>query len=220
MALPSLLTPLQKNFLAEFFKQPTGQEFFLTGGTALAEFYLRHRYSEDIDLFTLSDSALHEVSISLPALTLNLGATFEERLRTSSFQQAFIHAPDGENLKIDFVRDVGPQFGNHKIFDGISVDSLLNIAVNKATAIFGRAAGKDFVDLYYLLKQGFDFDELTQLAKQKDPGLTEFYLAGMLRHVRQIKALPNMIQPLDLEVLCVFFERLAEQTVLKIKPPK
>ena len=25
--------------------------FYLTGGTALAEFYLKHRYSEDLDFF-------------------------------------------------------------------------------------------------------------------------------------------------------------------------
>lgn len=40
------------------------------------------------------------------------------------------------------------QFGEHEQTDNVVLDSLLNIAVNKVTAIFGRAAIKDFVDLY------------------------------------------------------------------------
>ncbi|MFA0732219.1 MAG: hypothetical protein LKKZDAJK_002880 [Candidatus Fervidibacter sp.] len=46
-----LLSPLQRDFLGQFFRQR--RDFFLTGGTALAAFYLFHRRSEDIDLFTL-----------------------------------------------------------------------------------------------------------------------------------------------------------------------
>jgi predicted nucleotidyltransferase component of viral defense system len=219
MAQPSLLTPLQQAFLAEFFKQPVGQEFFLTGGTALAEFYLRHRYSADIDLFTLNDAALRDLSASLPAIARNLDATLEERVRTSSFQQAFIRVPE-EELKIDLVRDVGAQFGEHNIFGNVIVDSELNIAINKITVIFGRTAPKDFVDLYFLLKKGYDLDELMQMAKEKDLGFTEFYFAGMLHENRRIATLPRMIEPLTVEELHAFFEPLATQIMLRLKPPE
>ena len=40
-----------------------GESFFLTGGTALSVFYLHHRRSEDIDLFTLSLQSLNEISL-------------------------------------------------------------------------------------------------------------------------------------------------------------
>lgn len=68
MESPSLLTPSQKAFLTEFFKQPVGQEFFLTGGTALAEYYLHHRYSEDIDLFTMDHGALQLIESDIPSI--------------------------------------------------------------------------------------------------------------------------------------------------------
>jgi hypothetical protein len=42
---------LQRDFLYSFFAQPASAPFVLTGGTALAAFYLQHRVSEDIDLF-------------------------------------------------------------------------------------------------------------------------------------------------------------------------
>ena len=49
----SILTTKQLDFLelVQQDKQITSR-FYFTGGTTLAEFYLQHRLSEDIDLFT------------------------------------------------------------------------------------------------------------------------------------------------------------------------
>jgi predicted nucleotidyltransferase component of viral defense system len=219
MTQPNLLTPTQQSFLEAFFAQRAGQEFFLTGGTALAAFYLRHRYSEDLDLFTLSETALQDVSNSLPAIAEKLGAVVEDRFRTVSFRQAFIRV-GAEELKIDLIRDVGAQFGEHRRFGDIIVDSELNIAVNKVTALFGRAAPKDFVDLYFLLKKGYTLDELMRMAKEKDLGFTEFYFAGMLHESRRVTSLPPMIEPLTVRELQDFFEPLANRIIARIKPPE
>ncbi len=220
MSQSSLLTPLQSAFLNAFFTLPAGRQFFLVGGTALAEFYLRHRYSEDIDLFTLDEDAFQEIGTRLTIVAADSGATLKERIASSHFRQVFLQAPGQPELKIDLVRDVGPQFGEHTRVGNVVVDSLLNIAVNKVTALFGRAASKDFVDLYFLLGRRFQLDDLIPLAKEKDPGLTEFYLAGMLRRVAGIKQLPRMIYPLTPEELRTFFLPLAEQIMLKTKPPE
>lgn len=45
----SALTPLQQDLVREFFARE--QRFFLTGGGALAGFYLKHRETEDLDFF-------------------------------------------------------------------------------------------------------------------------------------------------------------------------
>jgi predicted nucleotidyltransferase component of viral defense system len=50
-----IITQFQREFLESFFEQT--QAFFLTGGTALSAFYLHHRYSQDIDLFTVQKKA-------------------------------------------------------------------------------------------------------------------------------------------------------------------
>ena len=44
------LTPLKRAFLDAFFAE--NRSFFLTGGSALGIFYLDHRRSYDLDLFT------------------------------------------------------------------------------------------------------------------------------------------------------------------------
>lgn len=218
MKPPSVLTPFQRAFLRAFFKQPAGEKFFLAGGTALAEYYLQHRYSQDIDLFTLDEDAFAEAWLSLPAVVARLGGTYRERVSTITFRQMYIHVADQPELKIDFVRDAGPQFGEHQVLDGVIVDSELDLAVNKVTALFGRAATKDFVDVYFLLKKGYNLDQLIELAKEKDPGFSEFYFAIMLRQYQRIESISGMIKPLTLEELHQFFESLSRQVMLKIKP--
>src|SRR5947209_4431075 len=46
------LVPAQRALLAAFGASPLAKSFYLTGGTALAAFYLHHRDSDDLDFFT------------------------------------------------------------------------------------------------------------------------------------------------------------------------
>jgi fumarylacetoacetate (FAA) hydrolase family protein len=95
----------------------------------------------------------------------------------------------------------------------------MNIAVNKVTAL-SRLAARDYVDLFFLAKAGFAFDELLERAKQKDRGLEEFYLAMALRAVEKIEPadLPKMLKPLDLDELKAYFLALAVTIAQRVKP--
>ena len=218
MSQGSLLTPLQREFLKEFFARQTGQLFFLTGGTALAEYYFQHRFSEDIDLFTTDDAGLELARQEVPQISAQLEATLTSVLSTPTFQRFELVRADEPPLKLDFVRDVDFQFGQHRQFDGVIVDSLENMGANKVTAIFGRTASKDFVDLYFMLKAGEQLDNFISDAKEKDTGLTELWLAGMMRQVQNIRSLPEMIKPVEIEELKTFFLKLADDLFRKIKP--
>ena len=70
----TILTPKQLEFLEYVSSDPAiTKNFYWTGGTVLAEFYLQHRLSEDIDLFTVehevnpiqTDAFLKKISIPL-----------------------------------------------------------------------------------------------------------------------------------------------------------
>ncbi len=55
-----LTDPFQRAFLRLFADLPDQEQFYLAGATALAEFYLGHHLSFDLDLFTAeSDLILH-----------------------------------------------------------------------------------------------------------------------------------------------------------------
>lgn len=217
MSVANILTPLQSDFLREFFANPIGRQFFLTGGTALAAFYFHHRLSEDLDLFTTQDGALEQMRRELPDLARRLQCSLSSGISTPTLAQFFLTRHNA-SVMIDLVRDVDVQCGEHRIHDGVIVDALENIGANKITAIFGRTDAKDFVDLYFILQSGCAFETLLRMAQQKDTGLSEFYLAGMMRRVSQLTRLPKMVKPLDLEVLQKFFLQLADDLLLSIKP--
>lgn len=213
------LTPLQKAFLEVFFASPIGERFFLTGDTALAAFHLYHRLSDDLDLFTLDDLALEAAVRPVEDVAADLGCTMERTRVSQYFQQFFLAHPQQEHpLKIDMVRDFGPQYGEHLTDGRIIVDALDNIAANKLLALFGRADIKDFVDLYFILQAGYDFDDLFARAQRKGAGLTRFYLVGMLRQISQQKHLPTMVKPLQLATLQTFFMDLAQRLMSELNP--
>ena len=209
------LTPLQASVLESFFAAAAGQQFYLTGGTALAAFHLHHRASVDLDLFTLDDLALREADILLPQLAASMNCRLGAMRRTEHYREVFLEPETGDPLKIDMVRDFGPQYGEHIRLGQVIVDSIENIGANKLTAILGRTEPKDFVDLYFILRAGYSFDDLLAKAQTKDLGLHPFYLAGSLRQVRNFRRLPTTTPPLTLSELqydmLVLADRLLDQ---------
>jgi hypothetical protein len=206
-----ILTPFQLKFLEGFFSSPLAQSFFLTGGTALAAYHLGHRLSIDIDLFTLKQEDFERMPNELRAIAAQAGWTLRETVNGLTFKQYIVSVANEPPLKVDLVRDAGQVFGEQLVVNGVRVDALDNIAVNKVTAIFGRAAAKDFVDLYFILQAGYTMEQLLPLAKEKDLGLTEFYLGNMMAQVQRITELPTMLNPVSLEEIKAYFTRLAEQ---------
>lgn len=213
-----ILTPLQQDFLVRFFAVPVGQRFWLTGGTALAAFYFHHRVSDDLDLFTLDEIALTAIIQPLHDIAAEIGCVLTTTRLSDYFLQAVL-TEKGSLLKLDLVREVGPQFEEKHICNGIVVDSLDNIAVNKVTAILGRADAKDFVDLYFILQAGYDLKHLIAQAKQKDLGLTEFYLGHMMRQVIRLDSMLELRQPLSLEKLQEFYLEMADELLREASPP-
>lgn len=100
-----VLTPFQVDFLRAFARTPLNSRFHLTGGTALAAFYLRHRLSEDLDFFTSDGTAILEV----PAVVMELGRAlrFDVRVERSlpHFFDADLILPGGALTKVDFAVD-------------------------------------------------------------------------------------------------------------------
>lgn len=217
--MSQILNQLQSDLLIAFFNLPLADQFVLTGGTALAAYYLQHRLSEDLDLFTLDREAFEEVSPSARSLAEALDATCDDRRLSPHLHQAFF-SRGNEQVKMDIVLDAGPWFGTPQNLDGVKVDALENIAANKIVAMFGRATPRDFADLYFILNEtDLALDDLLGMAKQKDTGLHEFYLAGWIhQEAPKLQRLPPMIKPLDIETLKKFGEELARIIMLRAKP--
>ncbi|MBI5620570.1 nucleotidyl transferase AbiEii/AbiGii toxin family protein [Candidatus Gottesmanbacteria bacterium] len=207
---------LQDTFLSAFYTTRFAEDFYLTGGTALARYYFHHRESVDLDLFTQHQTLdFAQVNQEIILLSKHLGLTLDKQVVTGTFLQ-YIYK---EGLKVDLVKDIPVHFGAIKIEGGVRIDSLENIGSNKVLAIFGRTEAKDFIDLYFLLQETeYTLDHLYTLATKKDVGLTEFYLAYAMDKVGEATNDPVMLRPYDREKAILFYKEVSKKLFLKIKP--
>jgi hypothetical protein len=146
----SQLDPLQRDVLREFFARE--RSFFLTGGAALAGFYLGHRKTEDLDLFSAPGTDLAVGDRALAAAALACGATVRAQNASPDFHRWLVSRGD-ESTLVDLVIDRAPMIETTKaVFDGVRVDSLREIAANKICTLVGRTETKDLRDLRLLLE--------------------------------------------------------------------
>jgi predicted nucleotidyltransferase component of viral defense system len=91
---------LQDKFLKEFFSESFASDFYLTGGTALSRFYLNHRLSDDIDLFTQNQKIdLSHVNSLVLKILDKLNLKIINQVNTDTFLQYITHSKSGNTLK-------------------------------------------------------------------------------------------------------------------------
>jgi predicted nucleotidyltransferase component of viral defense system len=208
-----ILTPLQKKLLNAVGKSDLKGDFYLTGGTALSAFYLKHRISEDLDFFTGTPK---RVAIALPSvkeIAEVLGLELEVVREFDTYIEVVLSDESGATVRCDFAQD-SPYRLAEPVFEeeyGIYVDSLVDICCNKLSALFDRAEPKDFVDVFFLAKEYKPFAEMVNTAKKKHIGFDEYWLAVALGQAAKIEVLPSMVKTLSLEEMKVFFEERAAE---------
>jgi predicted nucleotidyltransferase component of viral defense system len=213
---------LQDRFLERFFASLLADHFYLTGGTALARFYFHHRESLDLDLFTNDfEQDFAQVNQVVLGILHALELRITSQVATETFVQYIVTDAAETSLKVDLVKDVPIHFGEPLTRNGVRVDSLDNIGSNKVLAVFGRTDAKDFIDLYWILHYTeLKFDPLFQQAKQKDLGLSEFYLAYALQNIEKIRLFPRMLEPLNWDEIKTYFQVLSQDLLTRIKPDR
>lgn len=186
--------------------------FYLTGGTALSEFYLKHRFSDDLDFFTNEkEFPRFEIEAFAEVIKKEIKAN-EVEYRHIYDRRIFFFKKDNEELKMEFTYYPFSLLNSPNNFNGLLTDSLEDIAANKFMALMDRIEAKDFVDLFFLFKEfGFNVDKIKSLIAQKfNFNLDVVTIGSELAKVRNLTELPRMIKPLTMSELKLFFEELAK----------
>ena len=214
-----ILTAFQKRILLAISQSPLRETFFLTGGTALSAFYLQHRYSEDLDFFTEIPGEVSRIVPALEKICQNLNADIEINRRYKTFLNCTLTSEENEHVKIDFAQDVPFRLQPlvYKEEFGIYIDNSLDVACNKFSALFDRAETKDFVDIFWIDKTLFTFDEIYENAKKKHVGLDDYWLAISLQKVNLVEELPRMVVSLTIEELKEFFNNKVENLMRELQ---
>lgn len=208
-------TPEQKIIFDQISKNNyIASNFYFTGGTALSAFYLGHRFSEDLDFFSQKKFDNNYISSQIIAWSKKMGFTFRSQFKevVYIFNITF---NDKRILKLDFGYYPYKQLEKGVVFEGIIIDSLLDLAVNKLLSINQRADAKDFVDLYFLLGK-FTIWDLIEGAKIKFNMETDPWLLSTdFLKIEEFDILPKMIRPLSLTELKQFFREKAKELAKK-----
>lgn len=137
--------PAQRALLARLFATGLLDGFFLTGGTCLSVFYLHHRVSRDLDVFTTEDRDLAEIGGRLQAIL--------RPQRTIAGARTYWSAVV-DDIRLDLVVDPLSMPGPRPTvsIDGtlVAIDVPENIGPNKISALVSRGAARDAVDCYVL----------------------------------------------------------------------
>ena len=218
-----ILSPFQNKILKAFTEIEESKAFYLTGGTALSVFYLAHRLSEDFDLFTSDELLIAIVARKFKLKLETLGIQIQEIRNFSSFWEAIASQGD-QSFKIQLAYDSPFVLSQPIEKENLRIHSFEDIAAGKLLALFGRAEERDFIDIYFIVKNGgITLDRLIDLAKKKDPGLDEYYLAIAFA---QSEKLPDdaaqlkvsLLIPIDPKEVKAFFSAQAVQLLEKHQP--
>ncbi len=163
---------------------PVFADFILVGGTALS-LQIGHRLSVDIDFFTRKEFDSQEM-----LEYLEHKYRFQEQYRHSNILKGIINGVFVDLLRHDY-KYVAEHFQN----EGIKLASKQDIAAMKVNAITGNGTRiKDFVDIYFLLKE-FSFSEVIGFYKTKYDSRNDFHAIKSLTYFDDIieKEWPIMI---------------------------
>jgi predicted nucleotidyltransferase component of viral defense system len=207
--MKTILSDFQRRVLVLFKKSPLVKNFYLAGGTALAEFYLKHRKSEDLDFFTQEELDLNRLKrfSGLVQKTIKLDKIeFQHGLGLYTF----FFCPRGEvaKYKIDFGQYPFGTIKPLKKIEGLLVEDLYDIAVDKAHTISVRPRSRDFIDLYFILQQEkkWRFGDLVKRAFEKfELRVDPLQLGENLLQVEKLADWPIMLKSIDLKALRSFF---------------
>lgn len=130
------------------------RSFYLVGGTAIA-LHIGHRRSIDFDLFTISKLRKSEIRNKLTRVPFK-----QVRLSEDTDQLHIVI----NGIKTTFFNF--PYLIDHPVKVGhyISIPTLLTLTSMKAFALERRAKWKDYVDLYFIMRDHYSIEDISKEA--------------------------------------------------------
>ena len=139
------LLPLVQQFI---------HEYYLVGGTAIA-LHIGHRRSIDFDLFKFNSLNPKNIVDKITAFKTPYIIT----RRVTEQLNAIIH-----DVKFTFFQYPFKIEAKCRFEDKLKLPELLDLAAMKAYALGRRSKWKDYVDLYFIVKNYYSVDQISQRA--------------------------------------------------------
>lgn len=213
MEQKKLLNTEQLKFLGAFSKdKEIAQNFYLSGGTALTAYYIPYRFSQDLDFFSEKEFNPLTISVFLKKFKKEIGYKKFDFQKSFNRNLYFLYIGN-KILKVEFTYYPFSTLVKAKMVDGIKLDSILDIAVNKVFTISQNPRTRDFLDLYFIIKQeNFDFFDLLKKARLKfDWHIDSINLGTQLMESLNIRDYPKLVKKIDDKKWQQFYLKIAKK---------
>jgi len=210
--MKTILTPFQKAIFEEICQDKfITDNFVFGGGTALSEFYLQHRLSEDLDFFTENEIPFEKIRRSMDKIAKKLKIKSVEYREIQSAKVFFLKSGK-EMVKTDFNFFPYYHFEKGKKYKNLKIQSLADIATSKLDTILTRNQARDFVDFYFLQKERqFSLEFLLKKIKEKSRWQVDpLFLASCFLKAESLHDYPKMIKDFSKKDMISYFINLAK----------
>lgn len=172
----------------------------------LSGVHLRHRLTRDLDLFVHDRVEHRQLVRRLSELATEL------HLELSIVRDGgdFVRCSLGDNFELDVIYDAVVDLERPDRVEGVVVESLKDLRVNKLTCLLSRSEPRDLVDVLFLERAGHDPLRDLDAAIAKDAGMDPAVLAWLLTSF-PLQPMPMMLEELDEETLRSFRDDLASR---------
>jgi hypothetical protein len=129
-----------------------------------------------------------------------------------------------EEIRFQLAYDTPFRLGELSEKDGIYIHGLDDLAAGKMLALFARSEERDFIDIYFLVRENkYTVEQLVELARRKDPGMDDYYLALAFE---QVERLPDdsedlrltLFKEVDMLDVKAFFKKHAVEILARSLP--
>ena len=194
------LSPTAQNSLALLGKSRLLKNAYLAGGSALA-LHLGHRHSLDFDFFSRKHFKARELTVKL----MKLGKFEKSTLQLDTLLGTF------NSVKFSLFYLEYPLIKKVKPFLKISLASTADIAAMKLAALVDRGTKRDFIDLYFLIKEKYNSETIFNFYNKKYQKLSEnsYSILKALKYFEDAEEseMPKMIKKVSWEEVKRFFEK-------------
>ncbi len=170
-------------------------EFYLVGGTAIA-LIIGHRRSIDFDLFKQKGFRSKKIIDKLVA------SNFDYKVTRNVKEQLNLII---NGVKFTFFEYTFPIKPTQKFEEYIKMPTLLDLAAMKAYALGRRSKWKDYVDLYFIIKNHFTIDQIGLRAEEIYQQLfsQKLFRAQLAYHkdIDYSEEVDYLVEPIDEKVI-------------------
>lgn len=176
------------NILSDIYSSPIGAYLGFKGGTMLYYFYKLDRFSVDLDFDLLNEKKADIVGKEVKKILEKYGNIIDEKNKFFNIFFLLNYRKDQQGLKIEISKR-NSDFCRYetKSFYGKSA-MILNLEDAFAQKLVAatdrkRIASRDFYDIYFLLKNNFNFNE--KIIKERTGKNAAVYFSGLKKFIEK-----------------------------------